>query len=74
MTATKTELVKTELGENVVYAVDGDTLTITVDLAHRGELSSTGKTIRVGSTKGNHPVTGTDVVLSVNAYVYAVKK
>ncbi len=39
--------------ENVKMSVSGTKLTIEVDLAHRGEKSSTGKTIRVASTEGN---------------------
>jgi hypothetical protein len=39
--------------ENVKFSVAGDKLTIEVDLKHRGEKSSTGKTIRVASTEGN---------------------
>lgn len=71
MTATKT---KTELGENVSYSVDGDTLTITVDLKHRGDLSASGKTFRVASTEGNKLIEGTEVIVGFNAYVYAGPK
>lgn len=39
--------------ENVKFAVNGNKLTIEVDLSHRGEKSSTGKTVRVASTEGN---------------------
>lgn len=39
--------------ENVKMSVAGDILTIEVNLKHRGEKSSTGKTIRVASTEGN---------------------
>jgi hypothetical protein len=39
--------------ENVKMSVKGQVLTIEVDLAHRGEKSSTGKTVRVASTEGN---------------------
>ena len=41
--------------ENVKFTVNGSKLTIEVDLAHRGEPSSTGKTLRVASTEGNVP-------------------
>ena len=41
--------------ENVTFKRAGNILTITVDLAHRGEKSSTGKTTRVASTEGNVP-------------------
>lgn len=39
--------------ENVKMSVNGTKLTIEVDLAHRGEKSPSGKTIRVASTEGN---------------------
>lgn len=39
--------------ENVKMSVKGDVLTIEVDLKHRGEKSSTGKSTRVASTEGN---------------------
>ena len=63
----------TELGENIRYAVEGDTLTITIDLSHRGGLSSTGKTLRVASTNGNKDI-GNGVFLGLNAYVYQARK
>lgn len=44
--------------ENVKMAVKGTVLTIEVDLAHRGEKSSTGKTTRVASTEGNISIPG----------------
>lgn len=62
------------VGENVAYRVDGDTLTITIDLKHRNDLGKdpkTGearKTIRVATTSGNKEMGG--VVVGVNAYVY----
>jgi hypothetical protein len=39
--------------ENVKMTVAGTKLTIEVDLSKRGEVSSTGKTVRVASTEGN---------------------
>jgi hypothetical protein len=39
--------------ENVKFTRNGSKLTIEVDLAHRGEKSATGKTVRVASTEGN---------------------
>jgi len=44
--------------ENVKMSVNGSKLTIEVDLAYRGPLSSTGKTVRVASTEGNVPLDG----------------
>jgi hypothetical protein len=58
-------------GENVEYTVDGDQLIIRVDLSHRVGPSASGKTIVIASTRGNKPVEGTEVVIGVNAYMYA---
>jgi hypothetical protein len=55
--------------ENVDFKVSGTKLVITVDLKHRGELSSSGKTIRVASTLGNVKVPETEVTVGLNAYV-----
>jgi hypothetical protein len=41
--------------ENVKFSRKGSTLTIEVDLAHRGNKSESGKTTRVASTEGNVP-------------------
>ena len=40
------------IGENVVAETKGSVLTITIDLAQPGHLSSTGKTMLVASTGG----------------------
>ena len=64
----------TTVGENVSYTVEGDTLVVRIDLKHRGGLSASGKTLRVATTNGNKQVEGTDVILGLNAYEYAVKR
>lgn len=56
------------LGDNVKYIVEGDTLTLRIDLAHRGGRSASGKTIRVASTEGNVKVPNTEVIIGINAY------
>ena len=55
-------------GDNVQYAIEGDILTLVINLANRGPRSASGKTIRVASTEGNKTVPGTEVVLGLNAY------
>ena len=61
----------TQVGENVSYTVNGSKLVVTIDLAHRGSLSASGKTVRVASTGGNVELAGSDGVrLGLNAYVY----
>lgn len=60
---------KHNVGENVTYSVQGDTLHVEINLKHRGGPSASGKTIRVATTNGNAKVDGSDVVIGVNAYV-----
>jgi len=43
---------------NVEMSVNGDKLTIVVDLGKEGKESSTGKSIIIASTEGNMPVPG----------------
>ncbi len=57
------------LGEGMEAAIDGDYLTIRIDLTNRGGTSGSGKSINVATTGGNQKVPGTDVVLGLNAYV-----
>jgi hypothetical protein len=62
------------VGENVTYAVVGDELVIKIDMRHRGQLSGSGKTTRVGTTNGNKAIGETGVVLGLNAYIYATPR
>ena len=53
--------------ENVTTKVNGNQLTITIDLTHKGNPSKSGKTTRVASTEGFVPVPEhPDMMLSVN--------
>lgn len=49
------------------------TLIIEVDLSYRGQVSSTGKTLRVASTEGNVPCP-TDPSIKIGLNVFAPKK
>lgn len=61
--------------ENVKFTQNGTKLIIEVDLAHRGEPSSTGKTLRVASTEGNVPVPGyPELKCGLNIYAPNPKK
>jgi hypothetical protein len=61
--------------ENVKFERNGTTLTITVDLAHRGEPSSTGKTLRVASTEGNVPCPDSpEIKIGLNVFAPNPKK
>lgn len=57
--------------ENIKATLSGSVLTIVMDLSHRGERSSTGKTRTVASTHGNRvfDVAGERIHVGVNAYV-----
>jgi len=57
------------IGENVTAEVSEDTLTLRIDLKHRGGRSKSGKTIRVASTEGNKRLPGmAAIVVGFNAY------
>jgi hypothetical protein len=61
--------------ENVKFTQVGTILTIEVDLKHRGEPSSTGKTLRVASTEGNVPCPGfPDIKVGLNVFAPVPKK
>lgn len=55
--------------ENINMTVNGDILTITVDLSKRGAISASGKSVTVASTHGNIPVPGTDIKAGINIYL-----
>jgi hypothetical protein len=54
--------------KNVELSVNGDTLTITVDLTKEFGPSSSGKTIIIASTEGNFPLPGRAEVVGLNVY------
>ena len=55
--------------ENVKFTRNGDQLTITVDLAYRGQPSASGKTLRVASTEGNVPCEGSpEIKIGLNIF------
>lgn len=56
-----------EIGENILINEDEENLIIKIKKDHRGERSSSGKTIRVASTLGNKLVGG--IYIGINAYV-----
>ncbi len=59
-----------QLGENVTVEVKDGKAIITIDLAHRGNSSSSGKSIIVASTGGNKEIPGSGgVILGMTAYV-----
>lgn len=55
--------------KNVEMAVDGNILTITVDLTREFGPSSSGKTIIIATTEGNIGIEGTDdIKIGLNIY------
>ncbi len=59
------------IGQNIQIEVKDGKAIITIDLEHRGGLSSSGKSVIVATTSGNVTIPGTTVVLGLNAYVKA---
>jgi len=54
--------------KNIETKVEGNILTIKVDLSQDHGPSSTGKTQIVATSQGNQPVPGTNVKLGLNIY------
>ncbi len=61
--------VNTVVGENIVAEVNGNILTLTIDLSKRLRQSASGKTTIVATTGGNQTLPGTNVVAGINLYV-----
>jgi hypothetical protein len=54
--------------DNVVMDVKDNMLTITIDLSKDYGVSTSGKSIIVGSTEGNKKLAGTDIYVGLNVY------
>jgi len=63
----------TTIGRNVEVTVNGDELTIVVDLSADTEPSASGKTNIIASTGGNK-IIAQNTFLGLNVYEYAAKK
>ena len=56
--------------QNIEMSVDGDILTLKIDLSKRGGISNSGKTISVATTSGNVSVPEhKEIKIGLNAYV-----
>ena len=57
---------------NCILEVEGNKLTITVDLTKDFGLSKSGKTIQIASTQGNQKISSDvgDVTIGLNVYKY----
>ena len=53
---------------NVTTSIVNGILTIAVDLGVTGEVSSSGKSLVIGSTEGNTLLDGTDITVGLNVY------
>ena len=53
---------------NIDSKVNGDILTLTIDLSKEFGRSKSGKTVIIASTQGNKKIEGTDAVIGVNCY------
>ena len=62
-----------EVGKNVKVAIDGDILTITIDLSEKFGLSGSGKSSIIATTSGNKGIGKGNVKLGLNCYT-PVKK
>lgn len=54
--------------ENMEMTIEGNTLTITVDLTKDLGLSKSGKTRIIATSRGNAKIPGTDVICGLNVY------
>lgn len=54
--------------KNIETEVNGNVLTIKIDLSKTYGPSKTGKTIIIASTEGNQHISGTDAIIGINAY------
>lgn len=62
-----------EIGRNIEYVIDGDKLTLTMDLSADASPSASGKTMIIASSEGNKKVND-DVFIGLNVYRYKDKK
>lgn len=62
--------VESTIGQNIAAKVEGNILTLTIDLSKRLGPSASGKTIVVATSSGNQKIEGGNgVILGINAYV-----
>lgn len=54
--------------KNAALKVDGNKLTITVDLSKDHGPSKSGKTIIIATSSGNQKIDGTDAIIGLNVY------
>ena len=62
------EVTEMSLGKNIEAMINGNFLTLTIDLSKNQGKSSSGKSIIIASTKGNLSIVGTEAVIGLNIY------
>ena len=56
------------LAPYIEYEVKDGKLILSIDIEHEGEPSKSGKSIVIGSTRGNMKIPGTELKLGLNLY------
>uniref|UniRef100_A0A6M3LMT6 Uncharacterized protein n=1 Tax=viral metagenome TaxID=1070528 RepID=A0A6M3LMT6_9ZZZZ len=59
--------------KNIETRIDGNILTVTIDLSKRFGLSNTGKSTIIASTEGNQPVIP-GVAMGINVYTKETRR
>lgn len=60
-------MAKQIIGENITAEMNGKVLTLTIDTSKRGEVSKSGKSVTIASTRGNKDL-GNGVIAGINIY------
>ena len=56
------------LAPHIDYELKDGKLILSIDIGHEGEPSKSGKSIVIGSTRGNVNIPGTELKLGLNLY------
>lgn len=54
--------------ENIKQTLNGNILTLEVDISQKQGLSKSGKTIRIASSEGNKRIPNTEIFFGLNVY------
>ncbi len=54
--------------QNIKQELNGDILTLTIDISERHGLSKSGKTTRIASSEGNKRIGDSEVFIGLNVY------
>ncbi len=59
---------KETIGENIQIEIKDGKAILTIDLEHRGNVSASGKSVIVATTRGNVPIPGSTVVRDARVF------